>query len=145
MKSVFPISIDYSKSLAQMIQAGKYDYVDPDITEAYFPKGKAGGKAEFNLELFHPNKAMSSDQVLVEMKNRNLRPAELPMGLAFAEKYPEEQRKVPIVILGSIWRDCYGGRGAPCLYGGAGGRRLRLYWFGLDWDESYWFLTVREV
>ncbi|OGY64493.1 MAG: hypothetical protein A3I24_03945 [Candidatus Harrisonbacteria bacterium RIFCSPLOWO2_02_FULL_41_13b] len=144
IKAIFPTSVDYSKSLAQMIKSCNLNWVNPNITEAHFPKGKAGGKAEFNLEFFHPNKVMSSDQILIEMKNRKLRPAELPMGLAFAEKYPEEQRKGPIVIFGSMWRGWRAHRLVPYLYSISGRRYLRLYWFEDGWDVGYWFLAVRE-
>ena len=147
MKPAFTISIDYSQSLAQMIQAGKYDWVNSDITEAHFPKGKAGGKVKFNSELFCPNNETSFDLVLAEMKNRKLRPATLPELLAFGKKYPGEQRKYPIAAFGSIYR-CWeeeGYRYSPYLcYRYGEERHLGLYWFGGGWDVHFRFLAVRE-
>lgn len=142
--SIFTILVDYSQSLAQMISSGKYDWVNSDITEEHFPTGKAGGKAEFHLELLHFNKVMFSDQVLTEMKKRSLRPATLSELLAFGEKYPEEQRKYPIVALGSVWRHWGGRRRVPFLCSYADGRGLGLRWFGYGWVGGCRFLAVRE-
>ena len=36
-RPIFPVTVDYTHSLAQMIVAGKYDSVNSDITDKHFP------------------------------------------------------------------------------------------------------------
>ncbi len=45
----YPISVDYSRTLEEMIAAGKYDYVNPDISSTNFPINKVKSGTE-NLE-----------------------------------------------------------------------------------------------
>ncbi len=147
--TILKVVVDYGKSLAEMIAAGKYDgYINPDITEKHFPIPKIPAglptKVELNLKLVHFNKVMTSDQVLAELKKQGLRPATLPELLAFGAAYPDKQREFPIVALGSVWRGPSGDRSVPGLWGCAGGRGLDLGWFGGDWGGYYRFLVVRE-
>ena len=137
------VTVDYSRSLAQMIAAGKYDWVNDDITEKHFPM-KGNGKVELNLELAHFNKYISSDDAIAELKKRGLRPATLWELLAFGAKFPETQREFPIVALGSVWRDLDGDRNVPYLWGHADERSLGLCWYDHDWSDNYRFLASRE-
>ena len=142
--STFKVIVDYDKSLKDMISAGKYDQIGSDVTEKHFPIS-GNGKAEVNLELVRLNKRISSKDAIVELKKLGTRPATLPELLAFGVAYPEEQRKLPIVALGSVWQDWDGDRCVPCLYCWVDGERsLDLYCFGGVWDEPDRFLAVRE-
>ena len=156
VKGIFPVTIDYTHSLAQMIAAGKYDSINPDITDKYFPSpsiptglppstgsGQAT-KVDLKLELVHLNRTISSNDAVQELKKQGLRPATLPELLAFGATYPEEQRKYPIVTHSSVWRrwSCY--RDVPCLFSGDGGRNLGLYSFEIDWSAGHRFLAVCE-
>ncbi len=142
--STFPVTVDHTLSRKEAISAGKYDYVNEDITEKHFPQDKKEGKEKVDLELVHFNKGMSSEEVLSELKNRGYKPAALSELLAFGEKYPQEQRKCPIVALGSFWRHWHSHRYVPALWGLSGSRRLSLYWFELGWRGRFRFLAVRE-
>jgi len=141
--NIFKVAVNYARPLMEMIRAGKYDYVNSDIIAKHFPvKGKDILPVE--LELVHLNKYISSDDAIAEIKQRGFRPAKIEELLAFGEKYPEEQRKYPIVTLGSVWQHWYGGRSVPYLYRHDGRRGLDLNCFEYVWNEDCRFLVVRE-
>ena len=101
--STYPVTVNYDLSLAGMIKAGRYDWVNSDITEKHFPV-KGEGIKEVTAELVCFNKYMSSKDVLRELDRCGLRPATIEEILAFGAKYPELQRQFPIVALNSIWQ-----------------------------------------
>ena len=155
-RPIFPVTIDYTHSLAQMIAAGKYDWVNSDITDQHFPppsiptglppstgSGQAT-KAELKVELVHFNRTISSNDAIAELKQKGLRPATLPEFLAFGAIYPEEQRKYPIVALGSVWQYWDGDRDVPFLYCGDSRRGLSLGWFEFGWYDDFRFAVVRK-
>ena len=155
-RPIFPVTVDYTHSLAQMIAAGKYDWVNSDITDQHFPppsiptglppstgSGQAT-KAELKLELVHFNRTISSNDAIAELKQKGLRPATLPEFLAFGAIYPEEQRKYPIVALGSVWQYWDGDRDVPFLYCGDSRRGLSLGWFEFGWYDDFRFAVVRK-
>lgn len=142
--SIFPVTVDHTLSRKEMISAGSYDSVNSDITEKHFARDKKEGKEKVDPELIHLDKQMSSEAVLAELKHRGYRPATLSELLAFGSTYKNEQRKYPIVALGSVWRYWSGDRRVPCLWGDAGRRGLGLDWFGLDWSGHCRCLAVRE-
>ena len=153
---VFPVTVDYTQTLAQMIAAGNYDSVDSGITDKHFPlpsiptglplstgSGQAT-KADLKLRLFYINRSINSNDTIAELKQKGLRPATLPELLAFGATYPEEQRKYPIVALGSVWRRWFGYRLVPCLYGNDVRRFLLLRYFFSAWLEDWRFAAVCE-
>jgi hypothetical protein len=140
--TAFPTRVDYGKSLAAMIQAGRYDYANSDITEKHFPV--ASGPTEVSIELVHFDRVMTSDEILAELDRKGLRPATLPELLAFGVKYSEKQREFPIVALGSVWRGWVDLRHVPYLWGDAGLRNLDLDWLGNWWDVHSRFAAVRK-
>jgi len=144
-KDIFPVTIDHTRPIKQMIANGDYDWVNDDITEEHFPREKTKGKEKVDLELIHFNKSISSDNAIAELKKLGMRPATLPELLAFGAAYTNKQREFPIVALGSAWRVWYDSRSVPCLWSGSVGRYLDLGWLGGGWRESYRFLAVREV
>jgi hypothetical protein len=138
----YPMTVDYRQSLQAMIQAGRYDWVNSDITEKHFPI--TPGPKDVSIELVHFDRVMSSDDVLSELDRRGLRPATLPELLAFGAKYPEKQREFPIVALASVWRSWVGSRHVPCLWSDADGRYLGLGWLVCRWGAHYRFAAVRK-
>ncbi|MDP3999764.1 MAG: hypothetical protein Q8P76_04240 [bacterium] len=136
--------VDYTRPLANMLKEdGQFDWVHSDITEKNFPITKRPN-GEADLKMFHFNRDISSDQVIQEMNKEGYRPAELPEGLAHAKANPDEQRKYPIVILGSVWRDFLGRRFVPYRCSDSDERGLYLNWFDREWLEGYRFLAVRK-
>ena len=141
----FRFIVDYAMSVEEMVTAGRYDRVNSDISSEHFPHDRGRGRSEVGAELVHLNRYFASgDEVLRELDRRGYRPANLAEGLAFGAAYPDEQRKYPIAILGSVWRNPYGRQVVAYLAGGAGGRELRLGWLVNDWREYWRFLAFRK-
>lgn len=142
MGKTYPITVDYSKFLAEMIEAGEYDWVHPEITEKHFPIKKR--KKTIEIELVYHNAGMRSDDILMDMDKRGLRPATLSELLAFGATYPDRQRDVPIVALGSVWRFA---RDYPYVAGighDGRGRVLDLGSRKINWRVSCRFAAVRK-
>lgn len=106
-------------------------------------KGVSTENREVAFEYVHMDRDASTDEVLAEMDRKGLRPALYEELLGFAEKYPDEQRKYPIVALGS-GAHVHGGRRVAYLWDDDDSRNLYLYWIGGDWDDHCRFLAVRK-
>jgi len=140
----FPVSLDYSVTLASLIQAGRYDRVNENINAQNFP-ATGVGRIETEIVLFHFNQNMSSEAANCELDQRGYRPATAWELLAFGARYPEEQRKGPIVALGSLRRFPIEIRAVPYLYyGDADGRGLTLASFDGGWGSACRFAAVRK-
>ena len=140
--ATFRLIIDYTMSLADMITAGGYDWVNPNITEANFPI-MMKGKFNLDAELFHFNRNISSEDAVEEMRKTGCRGAMIEELLSFGAKNLELQRQFPIVALGS---SCVlrGDRQVAYLVGGGFRRFLILdVWVG-DWGGDVRFLGVRN-
>jgi hypothetical protein len=140
---VFKVVVDYSQTLADMIAAGKYDWVNSDITQEHFPV-KGEGKVESELVLVHLNRTASTEEVLKELDNRGLQPATIAELLAFGAKYPDKQKEFPIIALGSVWQPPHGHRLVAYLHEHASDRHLYLFWYERGWPGSSRFLASRK-
>jgi len=141
----YPITIDYDQSLADMVAAGKYDWINPDITAKHFPiKGK--GTVETERVLVHLNRQATTKQVEEHLAAQDLEPARIEHLLAFGAANPELQREFPIIALGSSWVRPYGFRDVPFLVRDGSERDLLLSWDapGYLWPESCRFLALRK-
>jgi hypothetical protein len=88
------IAVDFDTSLPNMIAAGKYDWVNPDITPDKFPV-EGTGKKTFRTKLFDFGRSISSEDAVAAMKKETFTPATHVHALAFGAAFPEEQRKSP--------------------------------------------------
>ena len=123
-------------------------YVDPDYKGKRFDpiercKAVSKENREVAFEYVHMDRDASTDEVLAEMDRKGLRPALYEELLGFAEKYPDEQRKYPIVALGS-GAGVLGNRHVAFLWNDDDGRYLNLAWVADDWDGLCRFLAVRK-
>ncbi len=147
--SPFSASVVYVQPTFEELKCRFPAYVNPNCKGKRFDsiercKGVSTENREVAFEYVHMDCDASTDEVLAEMDRCVLRPALYEELLGFAEKYPDEQRKYPIVALGSETL-VYGDRYVACLWGGGHGRYLSLYWVGCDWDDGYdRFLAVRK-
>ncbi len=139
--------VDYSLDLEAMIAVGNYDWRNDDITDKRFPI-VGTGRAEFEYTIFHFDRNMSSEDAVKEIVAADAEnpwePAKIENILAYGAKNPEEQRKFPIVGLGSVGR-VFGARYVPFLGRFDSGRLLYLGWWGFGWDADVRFLAVRKV
>lgn len=143
-------SVDYAKSLPEMIAACGFDWNHPDITTENFPvvETETGVVEMMEYKLFHFGRTLASGElealIAADDSSRPWVPANLPWLLAYGAANPGEQRKFPIVALGSAAKVARY-RHVPCLYGSDTERYLGLDWFDHDWNGSYRFLAVRPV
>ena len=143
VRLTFDITVDYNRSLVEMVKTGRYDWVNHNITAEHFPV-KDEGNQELTITLFHFNRSIASGEVFSEMEKQDFRPAKIEELLALGEKYPELQKKFHIVALGSVWRNPNGYRRVPVLSWDGVKRSLGLSWLGRDWSASWRFAALRK-
>ena len=136
---VYKVVVDYDISLAEMIEAGGYDWVNDDITAEHFPL-KSEGKWEVEITLLHFNRFISSDVAIEEADPVIL----LPELLALGARYPELQKQFPVVALGSVWQYRSGYHAVPYLWGAGSKCGLVLGLFENDWDPDFRFAVARK-
>ena len=140
-KQTYTVTVDYSKSVTELVKEGKYDWANDDITADHFPSKEKGTK-RIKIALFKFDHDISGEDVIRKM-GKGFRPASLKEILSLGAQYPDLQRKDWIVALGSTWRGSYGYVYVPCLNGGGGGRGLRLNWWASVWRSSWRFAAVQ--
>ena len=139
--------VNFSLSLVDMISAGNCDWKNENITEDKFPV-KGEGQVEFEDTIFHFDRSISSEdaaaQIIAADPENPWEPAKIENLLAYGAKTPEEQRKFPIVGLGSVG-EVLGARFVPFLSWYDSGRFLYLYYWRGVWFVCFRFLAVRKV
>jgi len=142
--NIYALLVDYGRSVEDGVRAGRYDWVNPNITSHNFPT-KRRGKAEVVLELICFDREISSYEVLFELDKRGYRPADLQELLALGEKYPELQVEFPIIALGALWPDDpHTLNDVPGLSWYDSKRELDLIAFEVVWGETFRFAAVRK-
>ncbi len=136
--AVFTFATGDKRSAKELLAAGKYDWVGDYARQ--FVEGKkfrlADKPEEIDMVLVEFDHDPTSDEVLAEFKQQGLeRPTEED-ALRFGEKYPDEQKKYPIVFLHEPWQDPDGDRLVLVLSWCDRGRRLRFSWFGNGWGRN---------
>jgi hypothetical protein len=146
---VVPTSVDQFMTVnpdlafEDRITRGNYGWTNSDLTEKKFPVTE-DQHGEWEWKLFHFNRSISSEDAIRLMKEDGFEPAQTGHILTFGEINPEEQRKYPIVGLGS---SCTigGSRYVPCLDRGDVKRDLNLDRWDVDWSFHFRFLAVRKA
>lgn len=143
----FRFTVVAGQSLEAMTTAGRYDWVNSNITKELFPIADHDC-GDFEGRYFHFGRKISSEEAVQRIEkedpNNPWSRSRLPQQLSFGAKFPEEQRKFPIVALGSV-AEVEGGRRVPYLDGSGSHRGLRLYGWGGDWLPAVRFLAVRRI
>lgn len=129
-----------AKSVADAIKLGKYDGVDHGIAELFAEDGVGLGE-ETRIDLYQFNRDPEySEEVLEWAKdNGNKKPILPPHIYGIGIQHPEDQRRNPIVELGSVRSG-----EVLCLYGGSGWRSLDRGSFRLGWGRFYLFGFLGE-
>lgn len=140
------LTIDYTKTVEQVISDGNYDYKNSNVTSENFPISPemVGKKVEVSAKLFHFNRDISSEDAISEMDKDGFRPATAMELLVLGFLFPELQRQFPIVALGSVWLYADDVRFVPCLGVHGSSRGLYLNWFNCGWIARCRFLGVRK-
>jgi hypothetical protein len=100
LSASYPLQVDYSRSLEDSLLAGHYNWVSYQITPSNFPGNKTGG-GMLSAFLVPLAPLASLDTFLHREAAEGLRLATLEELLAFGETYPDVQKKLPILALGS--------------------------------------------
>jgi hypothetical protein len=140
---VFVLEVNYNLAFEAMIAAGRYDWADQSITAEYFPVSQTGS-AKYEAVLVHLDRDASTEEAKVEITQRGLIPASPADLFAFGAKYPDEQRKYPIVALGQSWFDL-GLSFFPCLWVVGRGRYLDMRHGRGGWRGACRFLALRKI
>ena len=141
------ISADHSLTLEEMIAAGRYDWVNSDITAKRFPISGVG-VMQFETKLFHFGHDISSDEaerrIAADDPTNPWTPAKIEHTLAYGVKNPDEQKKYPIIGLGLV-AEIRGCRRVVYLVGVGWWRCLRLSYRDDGGHGLCRFLAVRKV
>jgi hypothetical protein len=137
------ITVNYDKSLKDMIAAGMYDWVNSDITANRFPLER-GGTTNFCPKLFDFGPHISSEDAIEAMSKDKFRPGGHAHGLAYGATFPDEQQRSRIACLGSSAL-MLGHRHVLYLDGDATERRVNLHDWHRGWTGRWCLLGVREV
>jgi hypothetical protein len=139
----FWIVLDERRSLKEMIAAGYYISVAPDLLRFPVPEHVLETELELNVQLLRFSEALTTDEVLNWMKEHGYRPARIDEFLALGAMYPQLQVRFPIVELGSA---CIvsGEQKVACLVHGLCKRTVELYPFNASWNTDYRFAAVRQ-
>lgn len=124
------------------IARGHYVWTNSGLTEKKFPV-TADQVGEWEWKLFHFDRDISSEEAIHLMKEDGYDAGQIGHILTFGEINPEEQRKYPIIGLGSVAKVNLN-RYVPVLWNDDGERELDLDWFDGDWHYGCRFLGVRR-
>lgn len=87
--AIYTVTVNRNLNLKAMIAAGRYDWINPDITDKHFPLDaevsswpRGRGTVDVKTELFHYNRSMSTKDVLKDIDRRDCRPATIDELLA---------------------------------------------------------------
>ena len=139
----YTVTVNHDQTVKQLIKAGKYDWINDDITDINFPSDEEG-KAQLEIFLLSFNRHISSEDAIEKIDKQGLRPATLKELLGLGSQHPDLQRKNPIVALGSTWRFPRGYLYVLVLYRNGSRRRLDLTWFEGGWSSRWRFAVVRN-
>jgi hypothetical protein len=95
----YTLEVDYSQSVETLVKAGRYNWIYYQVTSANFPSSE-NGQGTISVALVPYSPGVSLDYLL-DGPAAGMRPATLKELLAFGQAYPDVQRKVPVIALGS--------------------------------------------
>jgi len=133
----------YTLTLAEQIAAGKYDWHNSDITAERFPVPSVGTPVG-EMKLFHFDRTVETDEATELMEADGYEPCDIGELLNYGAKKPDEQRKYPIVALGSVCVYSDGYRCVAYLRRGGSGRGLGLAGVVDGWGDYCRFLARRK-
>lgn len=145
---IFTTLVKYVHSTYAALEVA-FDRVKSEYESAKFVpidlcKNVSKKSRRINFEYVRMGGDASTNEVLDEMSRRGLRPALYEELLAFARKYPDEQRKFPIIALGSVWSSNSGDCCVAGLHGDSSERCLDRGDIRLEWLDISRFLAVKK-
>ena len=96
----YSVQVDYSRSVEDSLRAGQYNWAHYQVTSSNFP-GPETGRGALSVVLVPFSPQANLDSVLGGQATSGMRPATLKELLAFGETYPDVQKNLPVLALGS--------------------------------------------
>jgi len=140
--SSYSVTVNYNKTVDQLVKDGKYDWANDDVSDPHFPLNKKG-EEQAEIFIVTIDRRMSNAEIDQILDRWGLQDANVKEGLSLGAQYPNLQREGPIVARGSTWRVSDGGVFVPCLRGGESRRDLGLSLVG-GWYSCWQFAAVRK-
>ncbi len=130
-------------TLPDRIGAGRYDWVNEQITAERFPLTLPAGPR--NLALVHFRAVVASEQAEAWAKENGFEVALIDDLLAVGAhlEHKKLQQRFPIIALGSS-ADVRGERNVPCLSRADTRRELGLRWYEYGWHDGCRFLLRKK-
>lgn len=140
----YRVLVNPQMTVSEGVARGKYDWVDPDVTQEHFPVERIGGSRSLRIELVGYPSNTSTEVILRDFAASRRRPSGLAAALAVGEHYPRAQKKRPIVFLGSRWVSPGGFVCAPVLDMNGRRRELSLEPYDVSWCSQCLFAGERK-
>lgn len=157
---LFELSVNFDRTVEELVMAGNYDIADDEITPENFPSQHSGRKnVEFFVltteDLFGQSRSATTEEVLDALGNPDqygggLEDKMTPIGrrygihplLTLGAQHPDVESEGPIVDLGTDFTSPNGYRGVPYIVSHIDGRKLRLSRRDDDWHRGNRYLAV---
>ena len=146
MAQNYTIIVDRSKSLGDLVVAGKYDIVYGEINSENFPIDNPEKRINtLVVHLFKNTNHYSGEKICKELKKIGYRPADIRELLAFGITYPEKQSDSSIIALGSRYPDKIFSNSyfIPVLGGENNKRIIYTEWMDVPRNESFIFMAIK--
>lgn len=137
------ITVDYGKSLREMVKAGGYTSESLGINSNNFPRNDKRGKTRVKVILLPIEDRIRTESILEKATRRGWQPAQIEHLLAVGIQHPKIQEQFPVVALGSILNKEVVHQVA-ILTSWYQERRLELIAVPARWRETYRFLMITE-
>ncbi|MFH1426857.1 MAG: hypothetical protein ABIG66_05530 [Candidatus Kerfeldbacteria bacterium] len=137
------LNIDFGATLIELLDAGEYELVVPDVNEQNFPLNGEGTQM-MQLEVVGVSHEVDTKTLLELLRSAGYQLARAEHILTLGAKFKELQTKHPIVALGSIWVNKFDESGYAIELGfNRQGRRVNLVWLESRWKPTYRFLCFK--
>ncbi|BFD24986.1 MAG: hypothetical protein JST_000305 [Candidatus Parcubacteria bacterium] len=137
------LNMGHDCSLKEMIVVANYNFCNYDIKREKLPLTELSDPQKTLLvSLLSFDQRIDSKEVILQMKLKGFRPASLAELIYFEMAYPELCAGVPIIALGSVYRDSFGINSVPQFVADKNGRNLFLDLVDGDWEIGDKFLAV---
>lgn len=100
LEGPYTLNVDYSITVEDLLRAGSYNWVNHRLASSNFPAA-GGGRVALSAVLVPFSPEANLDHAVGDQAALGMRPATLKELLAFGEAYPDVQRKLPVLALGS--------------------------------------------
>lgn len=139
----FFLSVNYALVYRELIRAGNYGWVDPDLEQSY-DSLSTSGLSELEVFLFPICQPARTNEVLSDLEAKNFQVGDLRLLLALGIEFPGEPKEGSIVALGSHLPNARGKTRVPVLYRVGLDRCLGLTSPDYIWGDLCRFLAFRS-